>query len=81
MPYRVGTVEWENIYLSCLLSFLNSITLSRASIARVRHFAKNAKLSAELIDKIYKRERENSTILFHLPDSMHDYITVLVIYF
>lgn len=78
IPYRVGTAEWENIYLSCLLSLLSSITLSRDSMARVKHFAKNAKLNAELVDKIYKKERENSTILYHLPDSMHDYITVLV---
>ena len=27
---------------------------------------------------MYKKERENSTILYHLPDSMRDYITVLV---
>lgn len=78
IPYRVGTVEWENIYLSCLLSLLNSITLSRESLSRIKHFAKKAKVNADLIDKIYKKERENSTILYHLPDSMHDYITVLV---
>ena len=35
-------------------------------------------MTQEYIDKLYKKERENCIILYHLDDSMKDYITVLV---
>jgi hypothetical protein len=38
----------------------------------------SGKLTPEHIDKMYKSERENSIILYHLDISMKSYITVLV---
>lgn len=76
IPYKKG--EWQNIYVSCLLSLLNSMTLSRKAIAKVSHLEKTARLRPDIVDKLYKNERKNSTILYHLPENMRDYITVLV---
>lgn len=76
IPYKAG--EWENIYVSCLLSFLNSITLRRQALQRIHHFEAVSRLREDVVDKLYKEERENSTILYHLPEYMRDYVTVLV---
>ena len=68
---------WNNIYTSCLLSLLNSLTVRRDILAKFNKH-KNTLIQPEYISKIYQRERKNSTILFHLDNSMRDYITVLV---
>ena len=78
IPYRQGTSEWENIYVSCLLSFLNSVTLGAEARQRIQEMVDNSKLKSHIIDRLYRKERQNSTILFHLDESMRGYITVLV---
>ncbi len=78
LPYKRDSAEWLNIYTSCLLSLLNSVTLPRKSLLRLNAMIKAGKSKMSLIDKMYRKERENSTILYHLDESMRDYITVLV---
>jgi hypothetical protein len=77
IPYKYGTSTWNNIYISCMLSFLNSITLKNRDIKRINNFKRPNSLNDELLNKLYLNERYNSTILFHLDDSMYNYITVL----
>lgn len=75
LPYRKDSVMWYNIYLSCLLTFLNSVTLPNRDLERLKllKFQNN-------IDyvQLYKKENVDPVILYHLPDSMHDYVLVLV---
>lgn len=78
IPYRKNTAEWTNIYISCLLTFLNSITLSKIDLERISNFKRNMLSKDEFYINLYKKNAENSVILFHLPDSMRDYIEVLV---
>lgn len=75
IPYT--GVEWLNIYTSCLLSFLNAVTLPKWDMAMVERLQKQGHVKSETLEKLYKSTRENSIVLFHLPSSMRDYINVL----
>lgn len=74
IPYKTDTVEWQNIYLSCLLSFLNSITVSNRNKVKIGNATGDVD---SVIEKVYTEERNDCTILYHLDASMRDYITVL----
>ena len=76
IPYFSVKKEWINIYISCLLSFLNSITISNVILERLSNRI-NPNISDECIIKLYEDEQQNSTIIFHLDSSMKDYITIL----
>ena len=78
IPYTKNSAEWMNIYVSCLLTFLNSITLDNSDIERINKFKRNMLSKDKFYIDLYKNKAENSVILFHLPDSMQDYIEVLV---
>lgn len=77
IPYKYGTPMWNNIYISCMLSFLNSITLKNRDIKRINGFKRPNSLTDELLLKLYRAERYDSTILYHLDSDMYNYITVL----
>lgn len=78
IPYKQGTAEWHNIHMSCLLSFLNSITLTNYDINRIKNYTKNRSNKLNALIALYEAESKDFTILFHLDESMRDYITVLV---
>lgn len=77
-PYRNDKVILHNLYISCLLTFLKSITLSKRSLARLED-RKAKKLSLEgVLDGLYAREsREDNIVLYHLDPSMHNYVAFL----
>jgi hypothetical protein len=77
IPYKYGTPIWNNIYISCMLSFLNSVTLRNRDLERINNFKRPNTLTDSLLNKLYLQERYQSTILYHLDDSMYNYITVL----
>ena len=78
IPYKYKSAEWYNIYLSCLLSFLNSITLSIEDKKRLRN-AKYMINDHSLLMRMYnKQQHEDFVILYHLDDSTKDYIRILV---
>ena len=72
LPYKRNTKIWKSIYLSCLLSILSSLTLSKYHMKLV----KNREFNENLLATIYKRESESSIILYHLPESYYNYIKV-----
>ena len=75
IPYKEGTSEWANIYLSCLLTFINSVTLSNDNRSKLSELS--AGVSYDSIEKMYEQSREDGVILYHLDDRMYDYIKVL----
>lgn len=77
LPHK-DKAEIDNIYTSCMLSFLNSVVLSNKNKEKMQKLMSSGKLTPEHIDKMYKSERENSIILYHVDVSMKSYITVLV---
>ena len=77
LPYKVNTPIWTNIYISCMLSLLSSITLKNRDVKRLNNFKRPNSLNENLLNELYLNERYNSTILYHLDDSMYNYIMVL----
>ena len=78
-PYKSDELTVKNLKISCLLTFLNSVTLNNTAARRLKRKINNKKLiSDDMIDKLYTKEKENSVILWHLDDSMKDYVQLLV---
>jgi len=76
IPYRTNKVVWNNIYLSCLLTLLNIITISNRDMERVSELKRDIQERTYL--NLYKDTPENSVILYHLDSNMRDYIWILV---
>lgn len=72
LPYASDPVMLNNLYLSCLLSFLNKITLSNSNKDKLM------KKGMKAFDDLYEEESKSPVILFHLDESMRSYVTVLV---
>ena len=77
IPYKKNTVEFINIYISCLLSFLNSISLSKQERSRLESLETRISSDFEQVETFYRKNSEESIILYHLDDSFYNYIKVL----
>lgn len=75
IPHKQHSAEWMNIYLSCMLTLLSSMTLSNYQL---REFKKLKLPKYEALEKLYAQLRYEDPILFHLDSSMSTYIKVLV---
>ena len=74
--YKADSVEYKNIYISCLLSMINKVTLPEYY---------NKKLEEKLdnnsnfdVAKFYTKYLDNDIILWHLPKSMYNVIIVIL---
>lgn len=77
-PYAHNPAMSHNLYLSCLLTLLKTITMNNKNKARIEN-KENRKLPiANLADKIYAEESKDSPVTFHLDKSMGNYIKTLV---
>lgn len=76
IPTHRDSSEWDNIYLSCMLTLLDSITLPKHVIDRCET-AQRINIET-LVNQVYQDQRYREPLLFHLPDSMSNYIRVLV---
>lgn len=76
IPYNKNSVEWQNIYLSVMLTFLSSITLRNEHKERIQHLSETLRLKDYHYD-IFFREARKDVILYHLPKTMYNYIDVL----
>ena len=75
-PYASDKSMINNIYISCLLTILNQVTLNKVSQEKLSKIKGNVKDS--YIDELYAKEMRNSVILYHLDDTLENYIFVLV---
>lgn len=75
IPRKQHDAEWVNIYISCMLTLLDSITLSKSMQEKISN---SIRTTDKVLDNMYVELRNNDAILFHLPDSMSNYIKVLV---
>lgn len=77
IPYKYRSTEWYNIYISVMLSFLNSFILSRKDIDSLV----NAKYKINDYNKLletYEHKGHDFIILFNLDKTMKQYIHILV---
>ena len=79
IPYANDPAMSLNIYISCLLTLLRSMTLSNFNYNRLIDKQKNElKLNAEeLAESMLYEEAKNAPIVYHLDKGMRDYICVL----
>ena len=75
-PYRNNPALCKKLYMSSLLTFINSLTLSDKDIKKIEK-KKSIKEKEDLYIRSLKREREDSIIVWHLDDSYKDYIKIL----
>lgn len=78
IPKKKNSCEWLNIYTSCILTFLNQVTLRNKNKERVKMLGEVINESPQILNAIYKEERKDGVILYHLGEEFHDYIYVLV---
>lgn len=76
-PYRDDKVMRDNLYISCMMSFLSSITLKNNDLKRIENFVRPSALNNMMLEELYMSERYGTTILYHLDDSMYNYVAVL----
>lgn len=73
IPRKLHDPEWDNIYVSCMLTLLDSITVTQEILESSESISDNISL-----DKVYKQLNDNPPILYHLDSSMSNYIKLLV---
>jgi len=78
--FRSDKALCHKLYLSCLLSLLNSITLSNKSLETLHSYKqrKGVSPSEAYINRMYSRASEDPIILWHLPAEYKDFVTYLV---
>lgn len=74
IPRKRNDPEWYNIYLSCLLTILNSITASKEQLGEVEEDDDLIR-----IDHLYSLLRTKDPILYHLDLSYTNCIKTLVV--
>lgn len=78
IPYSQHSAIWSNIYLSCLLTLLDQITLTNYDKSRIDNgqfinYTESMRQSC-----LHKESKNTKAILYHLDESMNNYIIVLV---
>ena len=76
IPYIYKSNEWYSVYMSCMLTILNYITLSNKDIEKLSNMIYKVD-DENFINELYAKQRD-SVILYHLDDMMKDYIYILV---
>ena len=77
-PYNKDKATMHNIYLSCLLTLLKTMTMSNKNKARLKNKEDKSLPTDVLMEKIYAEEQKDDIVVFHLDPSMSNYIATLV---
>lgn len=77
-PYCKNKVMMHNLYLSCLLTLLKTLTLSNKNQSRLDNKLGKKLPVDNLLDQIYAQECQDDVVLFHLDPSLRNYVDTLV---
>lgn len=77
-PYKDIPHMVHNLYLSCMLTLLKSLTISNRNQLRLDNKLSRKLPVDNLLDQIYAAEIRDDVVLFHLDKSMRNYIDTLV---
>lgn len=73
VPRKLNSAEWTNIYISCLLTLQDRL-ITASTLLRSDLDLKDP----QLLDKLLRSLRAHTPILFHLDETMQNYIKTLV---
>ena len=76
-PYKNDKRMCYRLYMSILISFINGITLNNNTKNSLSNKSIELRSNDEYLAKLYAKEKRDSTTLWHLDDSMKDYVTLL----
>ena len=78
-PYYSDKSLRHNIYISCLLTLLKTMTISNKNRKRLKLRERSRPLSMlNLIDSVYEEESRDDVVVYHLDKSMSNYIATVV---
>lgn len=77
IPKRKDSAEKNNIYISVLLTFLDLITPDIKDKQRFNSITKGESTKTNLYNLMYKVPRDYKPVLYHLDDSLSDYVVLL----
>ena len=69
-PYANDSVMMHKLYISCLMTLLNQITLSNYNKRRYENRLKRGYNLEDFINKVYNEELAYSVVTFHLDINM-----------
>ena len=75
IPIKKNSAEWQNIYISCLLTILKSISFPKQDIDKINTKQEDLDIKLEML---YRKYYEEDPVLYHLDPSYKNYIVVLV---
>ena len=73
IPVKIRSCEWSNIYASCLLTLYD-----RIKTAVVLANKESIDKDSALFNRVVRQLKTKPPILFHIPETMSNYISVLV---
>ena len=76
--YTKNEVEEKNLYISCLLTMISSITLRDTALKKLDSKSQDSATMSEYLLKQFQKEREEEPILWQLDESYKDIIKLLV---
>ncbi len=77
-PYRNDEVLARNIYMSCLITLLSSITLKNSTLEKIEAKTNDFKLTSDYLIKQFQKEKLEEPTLWNLDESFRDTILLLV---
>lgn len=77
IPYKKNSSTWMNIYLSVMLTFMNTITLDKRQLETLDNLENTHYLQDYHLAEQYDKRELEKPILYHLPKHMENYILVL----
>ena len=78
-PYAEDELMKNRLYISCLISITKSITLSNHNKRKLMNkINKNNYSKDEFLIDLYEQEKATSVTLWHLPESLRDYVDILI---
>lgn len=78
LPYCNDELMNHRLYVSCLMTLLNQITLSNVNKNRYKKRLQKGFKTEEFLERAYQEEVEYSVVLYHLDDSMYNYVSTIV---
>ena len=77
-PYQNHPAVMHNLYLSCLLTLLKMITISNKNKERIVKKVNRTLPVDNLLDQIYYEEMTDDVVIYHLDETMANYVLTLV---